>query len=155
MLQLVAECSGPRKMKFRCINSDQTNKIGAGTSAAERDTKNYCLSFVVKLCNCTVIFRLPQQLVVLLPSPPTMSQYRDPYTEQQQGGHNLQHGDPSYNQYDIRQPHQPYDQGGFDPYTTGEYRDDPNANPQATPYAPAAQEVNPHGHSGFAKEIGQ
>ncbi|KAG2756060.1 hypothetical protein P692DRAFT_201700741 [Suillus brevipes Sb2] len=83
-----------------------------------------------------------------------MSQYRDPYTEQQQGGHNLQHGDPSYNQYDIRQPHQPYDQGGFDPYTTGEYRDDPNANPQATPYAPAAQEVNPHGHSGFAKEIG-
>lgn len=92
----------------------------------------------------------------LLPSSPTMSQYRDPYTEQQRGGYNLQHGDPSYND---RQPHQAYDQGGFDPYTTGEYRDDPNANPQvshgATPYAPAAQEVDPHGQSGFAKEIGQ
>lgn len=86
-----------------------------------------------------------------------MSQYRDPYTEQQQGGYDLQHGDPSYN--NTRQPHQTYDQGGFDPYTTGEYRDDPNANPQvshgATPYAPAAQQVSPHGQSGFAKEIGQ
>lgn len=85
-----------------------------------------------------------------------MSQYRDPYSEQQQGVYNQQHGDPSYNQYDTRQPHQAYDQGGYDPYTMGEYRDDPNANPQvmATPYAPAAQEVNPHGQSDFAKETG-
>ncbi|KAG1782660.1 hypothetical protein EV702DRAFT_1232674 [Suillus placidus] len=80
-----------------------------------------------------------------------MSQYRDPYSEQQQGG------DPSYNQYDTRQPHQAYDQGGYDPHTMGEYRDDPNVNPQviATSYAPAAQEVNPHEQSEFAKENGR
>lgn len=80
-----------------------------------------------------------------------MSQYRDPYYEQQQGG------DPSYNQYETRQPHQAYDQGGYDPHTMGEYRDDPNVNPQviATSYAPAAQEVNPHEQSEFAKETGR
>ncbi|KAG2078145.1 hypothetical protein BDR04DRAFT_1124702 [Suillus decipiens] len=82
-----------------------------------------------------------------------MSQYRDPYSEQQ-GGHNQQYGDASYNQYDARQPHQTYDQDGYDPYAVGEYRDDPNVNPQvvATSHAPAAQEVNPQ--SNFAKETG-
>lgn len=83
-----------------------------------------------------------------------MSQYRDPYSEQQQGGHNHQYGDASYNQYDASQPHQTYDQDGYDPYAVGEYRDDPNVNPQvvATSYAPAAQEANPQ--SNFAKETG-
>ncbi|KAG1827120.1 uncharacterized protein BJ212DRAFT_1443274 [Suillus subaureus] len=83
-----------------------------------------------------------------------MSQYRDPYPEQQQGGYDQQYGDASYNQYDTRQPHQAYDQGDFDPHTMGEYRDDPNANPQiiTTSYAP---EVNPHEQSNFAKETGR
>ncbi|KAG1877942.1 hypothetical protein DFJ58DRAFT_753328 [Suillus subalutaceus] len=83
-----------------------------------------------------------------------MSQYRDPYTEQQQGGYDQQYGDAPYNQYDTRQPHQAYDQGGYDPHTMGEYRDDPNTNPQViTPsYVP---EVNPHEQSNFAKETGR
>ncbi|KAG2157275.1 hypothetical protein DEU56DRAFT_763811 [Suillus clintonianus] len=86
-----------------------------------------------------------------------MSQYRDPYSDQQQGGHNQQYGDASYNQYDTRQPHQAYDQGGYDPHTHGEYRDDPNANPHIlpTPYAPAVHEANPHDQPGFAKETGR
>lgn len=86
-----------------------------------------------------------------------MSQYRDPYSEQQQGGYNQQYGDASYNQYDTRQPHQAYDQGGYDPQTMGEYRDDPNVNSQviATPYAPPAQEAYPHDQPGFAKETGR
>ncbi|KAG2041661.1 hypothetical protein BDR03DRAFT_945351 [Suillus americanus] len=82
-----------------------------------------------------------------------MSQYRDPYSERQQGGYDQQYGDAPYNQYDTRQPHQAYDQGGYDPHTMGEYRDDPNVNPQAiTPSY--VQEVNPHEQSNFAKETG-
>ncbi|KAG2111707.1 uncharacterized protein F5147DRAFT_686391 [Suillus discolor] len=83
-----------------------------------------------------------------------MSQYRDPYSEQQQGSHNQQYGDASY---DTRQPHQAYDQGGYDPHTTGEYRDDPNGSPQvaATSYAPAAQEMmNPYEQPNYAKKNG-
>lgn len=80
-----------------------------------------------------------------------MSQYRDPYSEQQQDSHNQQYGDASY---DTRQPHQAYDQGGYDPHTMGEYRDDPNANPQAAAasYAPAAQEMNPYEQPNYAKK---
>ncbi|KAG1905894.1 uncharacterized protein F5891DRAFT_1007071 [Suillus fuscotomentosus] len=83
-----------------------------------------------------------------------MSQYRDPYSEQQQDSHNQQYGDASY---DTRQPHQAYDQGGYDPQTMGEYRDDPNANPQvaATSYAPAAQEMNPYEQPNYAKKNGR
>lgn len=83
-----------------------------------------------------------------------MSQYRDPYYDQQQGDHNQ--GDATYNQYDNRQPHQAYDQGGYDPHTVGEYRDDPNANPQviSPPYVPEAQEALPHDQPDFARETG-
>ncbi|KAG2158296.1 uncharacterized protein EDB93DRAFT_1076829 [Suillus bovinus] len=86
-----------------------------------------------------------------------MSQYRDPHSEQEQGGYNQQYGDASYNPYNTRQPHQAYDQGGYDPHTMGEYRDDPNANPQAiaTSYAPPAQGVDPYGQSNYAKETGR
>jgi hypothetical protein len=80
-----------------------------------------------------------------------MAQYRDPYTDHQQYAEG-----PSYNPYD-RQPHQAYDQGGYDPHTTGGYRDDLNGNPQDTgaPYAPEMQEANPHYNPNFAKEATQ
>lgn len=85
-----------------------------------------------------------------------MAQYRDPYTDQQSGAYNHQYGDgPQYNQYDTSPTHQPYDQHGYDPYTANEYRDDPNANPQATgaSYVQEPQQSNVHHHTGFAKEM--
>lgn len=83
-----------------------------------------------------------------------MTEYRDPYTDQKSGAYNQRYGDgPTYNPYDSSQPHQSYDQGGYEPHTTGEYRDDPNANPQGAGalYEP---EANPHDHSGYEKGTG-
>jgi hypothetical protein len=83
-----------------------------------------------------------------------MAEYRDPYTDQKSGAYNQRYGDGSaYNPYDSSQPHQSYDQGGYEPRTTGEYKDDPNANPQGAGalYEP---EANPRDHPGFEKETG-
>jgi len=78
--------------------------------------------------------------------------YRDPFVEQ--------HGryDPHYNEtpafdpYNGSDPHQAYDQGGYDPYyAPGGYEDNPTthqpADPQAAAYAPKEGDDSP----GFAQ----
>jgi len=85
-----------------------------------------------------------------------MAQYRDPYSDQQPGAHNERYGDgPSYNPYDSGEPHQTYDQGGYDPHTTGGYTDDPKANPQGNgaSYEPEMQDAHlKDRHPHFVKE---
>ncbi|KAI6045683.1 hypothetical protein EDC04DRAFT_2559012 [Pisolithus marmoratus] len=51
--------------------------------------------------------------------------YRDPFAERY-GYHDQQYGEgPAFDPYSSSQPHQAYDQGGYDPYTSSGYRDNP------------------------------
>ncbi|EGN93305.1 hypothetical protein SERLA73DRAFT_189872 [Serpula lacrymans var. lacrymans S7.3] len=53
--------------------------------------------------------------------------YRDPYNERYEGAQQHSNDGPQYNPYSTSQPHQTYDQGGYDSYAApGGYRDDPN-----------------------------
>jgi len=61
--------------------------------------------------------------------------YRDPYAERY-GRYDEQYTDtPSFNPYANEQPHQPYDQGGYDSY--GGHRDDTNYGQPTNPVGPA------------------
>lgn len=52
--------------------------------------------------------------------------YRDPYAERY-GRYDEQYTDtPAFDPYANTQPHQPYDQGGYDSYGVGGPRDDTN-----------------------------
>lgn len=56
--------------------------------------------------------------------------YRDPYAER----YDQQYTDaPGFNSYNNAQPHQPYDQGGYDPYGAGAHREDANYGQSANP----------------------
>ncbi|KIJ16917.1 hypothetical protein PAXINDRAFT_168354 [Paxillus involutus ATCC 200175] len=74
--------------------------------------------------------------------------YRDPYAEQY-GRYEQQSSDaPAFNPYNTAQPHQAYDQGGYDSYG---YRDDPNHG-QST-FAPGhhKSESTPYDQGEFAQ----
>lgn len=56
----------------------------------------------------------------------TTMAYRDPFAEQY-GHYDQQYSEgPSFDPYNSSQPHQAYDQGGYDPYTSNGYRDNDN-----------------------------
>ncbi|KAF9246295.1 hypothetical protein BU15DRAFT_70398 [Melanogaster broomeanus] len=77
--------------------------------------------------------------------------YRDPYSEQH-GRYEQQYSDaPAFNPYNTSQPHQAYDQGGYDPYAAGGYQDDPNHG-QST-FAPGhhKSESGPYDQGGFVR----
>ncbi|KIJ69260.1 hypothetical protein HYDPIDRAFT_105862 [Hydnomerulius pinastri MD-312] len=83
--------------------------------------------------------------------------YKDPYAEQY-GRYDQQYNDaPAFNPYNTSQPHQAYDQGGYDSYAAGGYRDDPNygqpANAGTTSFAPGHQkpESTSYDQGGFAR----
>lgn len=65
--------------------------------------------------------------------------YRDPYTEQYQPYSDT----PAFNPYSNTQPHQAYDQGGYDSYGAGGHREDDNygqpTNPGLSTFVPDHQ----------------
>lgn len=66
--------------------------------------------------------------------------YRDPYAEQY-GRYDQQYSDaPAFNPYSNTEPHQAYDQGGYDFYGAGGRREDANygqsTNPGGSEFAP-------------------
>jgi hypothetical protein len=58
-----------------------------------------------------------------------------------------QHADvPDYNPYDNRQPHQTYDQEGYEPYETAAYRDEPQMqSPEHSTFPPVTHNKETHG----------
>lgn len=53
--------------------------------------------------------------------------YRDPYTEQYARSNQHYTDGPEYNPYGgTQQPHQTYDQGGYEPDASGVYHDEPH-----------------------------
>jgi len=63
--------------------------------------------------------------------------YRDPYAEQY-GRYDQQYTDaPAFNPYNNPQPHQAYDQGAYDSYGAGGYRDEANYGKSTNPGGPA------------------
>ncbi|KAF9227652.1 hypothetical protein BS17DRAFT_774096 [Gyrodon lividus] len=83
--------------------------------------------------------------------------YRDPYAEQY-GRYDQQSSDvPAFNPYNTVQPHQAYDQGGYDPYAAGYRDDDPNhglsTNAEASTFAPGHHklESTPYDQGGFPR----
>ncbi|KAH7912234.1 hypothetical protein BJ138DRAFT_1061540 [Hygrophoropsis aurantiaca] len=78
--------------------------------------------------------------------------YRDPYAEQY-GRYDQQYGEaPAFNPYSNTQPHQSYDQGGYDAY--GGYRDEPSATTQGVVSAHSpenAKEMNAFDRAEFAR----
>ncbi|KAG6335587.1 hypothetical protein ID866_3503 [Astraeus odoratus] len=77
--------------------------------------------------------------------------YRDPFTEQH--GHDQRHNEaPPFDPYSNSQPHEAYDQSGYDPYAPSAYRDYPATqqpvNAGATEYA--KKEGNEYNSGGFA-----
>ncbi|KAH7929749.1 hypothetical protein BV22DRAFT_106900 [Leucogyrophana mollusca] len=81
--------------------------------------------------------------------------YRDPYAEQY-GRYDQQYGDaPAFNPYNSSQPHQSYDQGGYDSYAGG-YKDEPNVPAQdaGASYPPGpgnTKETSAFDHADFAR----
>ncbi|KAH7889429.1 hypothetical protein F5I97DRAFT_1934337 [Phlebopus sp. FC_14] len=83
--------------------------------------------------------------------------YRDPYAEQY-GRYDQQQSDaPAFNPYSSSQPHQAYDQGGYESYAAEGYRDEPNysqpANAGQTSFTPGHQKLEHSGYdqAGFAR----
>lgn len=67
--------------------------------------------------------------------------YRDPYAEQ----YDQRYTDaPGFGSYDAAQPHQPYDQGGYDPYGVGVRREDANSNPGGQTFPPGHHKAEVH-----------
>ncbi|KIK30928.1 hypothetical protein PISMIDRAFT_669858 [Pisolithus microcarpus 441] len=58
--------------------------------------------------------------------------YRDPFAERY-GHYDQQYSEgPAFDPYHSSQPHPAYDQGGYDPYTSSGYRDNPTTHDPAT-----------------------
>ncbi|KAF8559797.1 hypothetical protein OG21DRAFT_1594593 [Imleria badia] len=76
--------------------------------------------------------------------------YRDPYAEQY-GRYDQQYTDaPGFNPYSNTEPHQAYDQGGYDFYGAGGQREDANygqsTNPGGSTFAPGHQKSDSTSH---------
>lgn len=79
--------------------------------------------------------------------------YRDPFTEQQ-GRYDPHYNEtPAFDPYNGTEPHQAYDQGGYDSYAPGGYKDYSTthqpADPQAAAYA--QKEGGGYDSAGFAR----
>lgn len=82
--------------------------------------------------------------------------YRDPYAERYSGRYDQPYTDAAgFNPYNNAQPHQAYDQGGYDSYGPGGHRQDANygqfTNPGTSTFAPGHKSESNYDRGAFAR----